>query len=63
MNGDDAPELQQYVSEMYKGKLKVSFEIFKGRIGTAEALLRVKDKIKVSMLVSFSLLEQQLHCT
>ena len=48
MNADDAPELQQYVSEMYKGKLKVSFEIFKGRIGTAEALLRVKDKIKVT---------------
>lgn len=61
VNSDDAPELQQYVSEMYKGKLKVSFEIFKGRIGTAEALLRVKDKIKSNnfIVVSGDLIVQE----
>jgi hypothetical protein len=49
-NGDDAPDLKKFLSEIYKGNVKFSLEVQKGHMGTAEALLKIKDKIKVGQL-------------
>jgi hypothetical protein len=39
--------MKKYASEVYKGKIKVVFEVTKGHLGTAEVLCKIKDKIKV----------------
>jgi hypothetical protein len=40
-------DLKKYVSEIYKGKISVAWEILKGPLTTTEALLKIKDSIKV----------------
>jgi len=50
-NSSDANELEKFISEMYKGKLKVVFEVLKDSLGTAEALLKIKDRIHTNFIV------------
>jgi translation initiation factor eIF-2B subunit gamma len=42
-------ELRSYVHEIYKGKLRVDWHFLADTMGTAEALLQIKDKIKVRL--------------
>lgn len=50
LNSEDGPEIKKYIQEIYKPKLKITYEIVKGRVGTAEAILKLKDKIQVNSL-------------
>jgi hypothetical protein len=52
-NSDIAMEVQKYVAELHKGKIKTKFEVLKPNMGTAEALLKIKDKIKVNKSLDF----------
>lgn len=45
---DAAGELRSYVHEIYKGKVSPEWHFLTESMGTAEALLQIKDKIRVS---------------
>jgi len=45
--GKTAGELRSYVHEIYKGKVKVDWHLLADCMGTAEALLEIRDKLKV----------------
>jgi translation initiation factor eIF-2B subunit gamma len=47
-------ELRSYVHEIYKGKLRVDWHFLADTMGTAEALLQIKDKIKTNFIVMSS---------
>jgi len=51
LNSEDAPEIQKYVQEISKARIKIVFEVTKGRVGTAEAILRLKSKIQTDFIV------------
>jgi NDP-sugar pyrophosphorylase family protein len=46
-NSDIASDIKKYLSEIHKSKISVHFEVTKSNLGTAETLLKIKDKIKV----------------
>eukprot|EP01116_Phalansterium_solitarium_P001063 TRINITY_DN10861_c0_g1_i2.p1 TRINITY_DN10861_c0_g1~~TRINITY_DN10861_c0_g1_i2.p1 ORF type:complete len:265 (-),score=84.23 TRINITY_DN10861_c0_g1_i2:126-890(-) len=50
-NSEAYPKMKKFAQELYGGKIKVQFEVLKGQLGTAEALLKVKDKIKKDFMV------------
>ncbi|PRP86805.1 hypothetical protein PROFUN_05022 [Planoprotostelium fungivorum] len=50
-NMETMKALDKYVGEIYKGELKLIFENTKGSVGTVDALLRIKDKIKRNFIV------------
>jgi translation initiation factor eIF-2B subunit gamma len=47
-------ELRSYVHEIYKGKVRVDWHFLADTMGTAEALLQIKDKIKTNFIVMSS---------
>jgi len=48
---ESSKALVNYVEDIYKGDLKVIFENTKGSVGTVDALLKIKDKIKRNFIV------------
>jgi len=52
--GKTAGELRSYVHEIYKGKVKVDWHLLADCMGTAEALLEIRDKLKTNFIVMSS---------
>jgi len=48
---EQAPKIAKALSEFYKGSMKHQFEVIKANIGTAEALVKIKDKLKNDFIV------------
>jgi hypothetical protein len=49
-----ASDLKTYIVEIYKGKVEVDWTFLPDYMGTAEALLKIKHKIKVRRIILHS---------